>query len=122
MHLIVRDFCSKTRSKIRRFSSDGVQTFVGIRITKFLASYPDVIWNSDDKRNDEAISAVEGFDRAESIFEIISSGGIEEDTIKFKPKCKDFIQTKLPDSPELPREPIDMPGLDAIVTIDMICK
>lgn len=64
---------------------------MGIWITIFLAPYPDVIWNSDDKREDEAISAVEGFDCTESIFEIISSGGIEEDTIKFKPDCKDFV-------------------------------
>ena len=122
MDLDVHDFCSKTWSEIRRLGRYCIQTFMGIWITIFLAPYPDVIWNSDYKWKDEAISTVEGFDSTESIFEIISSGGIEEDTIKFKPKCKDFIQQKLPNPPELTRKPVDMPRLDAIITVDVIGK
>src|SRR5215471_9630830 len=101
MDLVVYVFCSKIWSEIRRFGCDCVQTFMSIWITIFLASYPDVIWNFDNKWNNETISAVEGFNSAESIFEIISSRRVEEDTIKFKPDCKDFIQWKLPNSPEL---------------------
>ena len=47
---------------------------------------PDIIRDSDDKRNDKSIATVERFDCAEAIFEVITSRGIEENTIEFKPE------------------------------------
>jgi len=61
---------------------------MNIWITILLAANPDIIRDSDDKWDNEIISAVERLDCAEAVFKIISSCRIKKDSIKFKPEVR----------------------------------
>jgi len=77
---------TQNRFQVRRLRGNCVQPFMSIRIAIFFTPDPDVIWYSDYKRNDKSIAAVKRFDCAEAIFQVVSSGGIEENAIEFKPE------------------------------------
>jgi len=59
---------------------------MSIGIPVLFTPEPDIIWDSYDKRHDKAISAVERFDCAKAVLQVVSSGGIKENAIKFKPE------------------------------------
>ena len=89
------------RSKIRRFCRDSVETFVRGRITILLASKPNIVWDSNNKWDDKSITAVQRLDCSKSVLEVIPSGGVQEDTIEFKPRISQISAPILPDSPKL---------------------
>ena len=78
-------FSTQSRSEVRGLGGNCIKTFMSIGITVLLTSQPDIVRDSDDERNNKSVAAIERFDGAEAIFQIISSCGIEEDTVKFKP-------------------------------------
>ena len=59
---------------------------MNVRISIFFTPKPDIVGYSDDKRNDETVSSIEGFNCAESVFQVISPSWIKENTIKFEPE------------------------------------
>lgn len=81
---------------------------------------PYVIRDSDNERDDKSIATVEGFDCAEAIFEIIAPRGIEENAIEFKPESATVKAYKVPDTPELAGNPVDVSRLNSVISVDVI--
>jgi hypothetical protein len=58
---------------------------MGIGIAVLFATNPDIVWDTDNEGENEPVSSIERLDGTESVFKIVSSRGIQENTVKFEP-------------------------------------
>lgn len=59
LYVFSDDIGTQSRSQVRRLGSDCVETFMSIGIPVLFTPEPDIIGDSDDKRNDKSIAAIE---------------------------------------------------------------
>jgi hypothetical protein len=91
LYVLSDNIGTQSRSQVWRLSSNCVKAFMRIGIPVLFTPEPDIERDSDDKRHDKSIATVERLDCPKAIFQVVSSGGIEENAVKFKPesaKCE----------------------------------
>jgi len=59
LDILDRSIIAKSGSKVRRFRGNRIKPLMSIRISIFFTSNPDIIGNSDDKRDDESVASIE---------------------------------------------------------------